>query len=669
MTARRRLRRLNLSTRLRLLALPRPAKLAAMVGLDLIAIGIAIIVSFVVRYPEFTWANVLDWKWFWLIVPVAAIPVFVACGLYRQVIRYIGARAAVQILIGVGAVTWVIPTVALFVPEPIARVDIMVHFLLLATVLIGGSRFGMRWFFGAGSSRHADRVLVWGAGHTGVQLAQSLHVNRRWTPMAFVDDDPRLWGRIVHRLRCIRPKDLASYIKRKQIGTIILAIPSASQTQRRSIISRLEPLGIAIKTVPPMQEILSGRGAGSDIDDVPIGDLLGREPVPATAALLRRDITGRTVLVTGAGGSIGSELCRQVLSLKPKRVLLVERSEYALYSIERELRQRVVMDDIADQRIEIVPLLGSAGNRAFMNRLFSTWSVHTVYHAAAHKHVPIVEENTAEGVANNTLATWITADAANAGNVETFVLISTDKAVRPTNVMGASKRMAEMVLQSLMQRQRGSTQTRYSMVRFGNVLGSSGSVVPLFREQIRQGGPVTVTHPDITRFFMTVEEAVQLVIQAGSMADGGEVHILDMGQPVKILDLAKRMIQLSGLVVRSEDNPEGDISIEYLGLRPGEKLYEELLIGEDVVGTSHPRIMRGNETCPTWEKLEVWLEQLETACSTGDCATIRSTLNDAVEGYQPAADIHDLQWQASRHTSSPSAPVGRNPEESEHKHV
>jgi len=639
-----------------------------MVGLDLIAMSLAVTAAFLIRYEDLTWGQVVEWKWFWIAVPAGTIPIFVACGLYRQVIRYIGARAAIQIMVGVVAVTWLIPTVAIYAPVPISRMEIMVNFCLVATTLVGGSRFAMRWFFGVSQSRHADRVIVWGAGHTGVQLAQSLHVNRRWTPMAFVDDDPRLWGRVVHRLRCLKPTNLARFVDRKQIGTIILAIPSASHAERRSIIARLEPLGIAIKTVPPMREILSGQGAGSDIDDVPIADLLGREAVPASDSLLQRDIAGRTVLVTGAGGSIGSELCRQILEQQPERLLLLERSEYALYRIEREIRQRLVLEGFTGGRIDLVPLLGSAGNRSFMDRVFETWSIHTVYHAAAHKHVPIVEENMAEGVANNTLATWVTAEAALKGGVETFVLISTDKAVRPTNVMGASKRMAEMVLQSLMARQRGDVQTRYSMVRFGNVLGSSGSVVPLFREQIRKGGPVTVTHPDITRFFMTIEEAVQLVIQAGSMAEGGEVHILDMGQPVRILELARRMIQLSGLAVRCEEQPAGDIDIEFLGLRPGEKLYEELLIGEDVVGTPHPRIMRGNELCPAWEKLETWLQSLRNACHTGDCAAIRATLNEAVEGYEPAAAIHDVQWRASRRLGPSRATLATESKQEERHH-
>jgi FlaA1/EpsC-like NDP-sugar epimerase len=561
--------------------------------------------------------------------------------------------------------------ITFFLDQGVYHAAVMINFFLIATGIIGASRFGMRHFLRATTSRHADRLIIWGAGHTGLQLAQSLHISRQWTPVAFVDDDSALWGRTLQRLPCIAPEKLAAFADRKRVGTIILAMPTATQTQRRRVIDRLEQLGIAIKTVPHMREVLSGQQTQNDIREVPIADLLGRDPVPASDALLRRNITGKTVLVTGAGGSIGSELCRQILSLQPSRLILLERSEFSLYRVEHELRQRITMNYEHVDLPTLVPLLGSAGNSVLIDRLFASWKVDTVYHAAAYKHVPIVEENVAEGIANNTIATWVTAEAALKGGVETFILVSTDKAVRPTNVMGASKRMAEMVLQSLMQRQHGNIKTRYSMVRFGNVLGSSGSVVPLFREQIRQGGPVTVTHPDINRFFMTVEEAVQLVIQAGSMAEGGEVYVLDMGEPMKIRDLAQRMIQLSGHTLQDDDHPMGMISIQYTGLRPGEKLYEELLIGDNVRGTSHPRIMRGNESTPPWERLESWLVSLQTACAVGDCASIRSILNEAVEGYQPGTKIHDLAWQAdgtnTRHESWANETAALRPNE-EHEH-
>ena len=654
MTIRRRWQRLERGTRRSLLGLPRVAKLTAMVVFDLVAITLALTLAFQLRYGDMGIVEMMNqWWWLWLVLPLAAIPTFVVCGLYRQVIRYIGARAAMQILVSVAAVSCLIPTISLFAEYDLFRAAVMVNFFVIATVFIAASRFAMRTWFGANRSRRAGCVMIWGAGYAGVQLAQALHAHRRWSPVAFIDDDPKLWGRVVHRLPCINPSNLQSFARRKGVGTVILALPSASRVERRAIINRVEPLGIAIKSVPGIVEIMSGAGSESEIREVPITDLLGRDPIPAHVNLLQRNIEGKTVLVTGCGGSIGSELCRQILALKARRLVLLDRSEFSLYGIDQELRRRRVLDGDTDATIDIVPLLGSAGDRGLMKRLFATWAVDTVYHAAAHKHVPIVEENIAEGIANNTISTWITAEAAMAHGVETFVLISTDKAVRPTNVMGASKRMAEMVLQGMMLRQHGTAQTCFSMVRFGNVLGSSGSVVPLFREQIRLGGPVTVTHPEITRFFMTVEEAVQLVIQAGSIAQGGEVHLLDMGEPVKIITLARRMIQLSGQSVHDEGHPNGSIAIEYTGLRPGEKLFEELLISDEVIGTVHPRIMRGNEEAAPWERIEAWLVRLEQAAATGDCAAIRGVLNEAVAGYAPASEIHDLQWRADR--SGPAA--------------
>jgi len=655
MTIRQRWQRLERSTRRRLLGLPRTAKLAAMVAFDLAAITIALTLAVLLRYGDISVNEMVgQWWWLWVAIPLAAIPTFVVCGLYRQVIRYIGARAAMQILVGVAAMSCFIPAVSELAGYDLFRAAVMLNFFVIATAFIAVSRFAMRTWFGTSRSRRADFVMIWGAGYAGVQLAQALHAHRRWTPVAFVDDDPKLWGRVVHRLPCINPDRLQSFARRKGVGTVILALPSASRIERHAIIDRVEPLGIAIKSVPGIVEIMSGEGTESEIREVPIADLLGRDPIPAHLNLLQRNIEGKTVLVTGCGGSIGSELCRQILALKARRLVLLDRSEFALYRIDQELRRRRTLDGNTDATIDIVPLLGSAGDRGLMERLFSTWAVDTVYHAAAHKHVPIVEENIAEGIANNTISTWITAEAAMAHGVETFVLISTDKAVRPTNVMGASKRMAEMVLQGMMLRQHGNTTTCFSMVRFGNVLGSSGSVVPLFREQIRLGGPVTVTHSEITRFFMTVEEAVQLVIQAGSIAEGGEVHLLDMGEPVKIITLARRMIQLSGRSVRDEEHPDRSIAIEFTGLRPGEKLYEELLISDEVIGTVHPRIMRGNEEGAPWERIEAWLVRLERAAATGDCAGIRVVLNEAVTGYAPASEIHDLQWQA--HWSGSAAP-------------
>jgi lipopolysaccharide/colanic/teichoic acid biosynthesis glycosyltransferase/nucleoside-diphosphate-sugar epimerase len=403
-------------------------------------------------------------------------------------------------------------------------------------------------------------------------------------------------------------------------------------------------------TVQDMESMLgTGRDRTNHTSEIVIPHLLGRKPISVMEPLLHRNIREKVVLVTGAGGSIGSELCRQIIALQPKRLVLLERCEHALYQIDRELTDQLQLTRHAVTRLPIVPVLGCAGNRYTLDRLFSTWSIDTVYHAAAHKHVPLVEINTVEGVANNTLTTWNAALAAERGNVSAFVLVSTDKAVRPTSVMGASKRLSEIVLQALMKRKVRSGATRFSSVRFGNVLGSSGSVVPLFQEQIQRGGPVTVTHPDVTRFLMTVEEAVQLVIQAGSIARGGEVHVLDMGKPVRILDLAHQMIELSGHAVMDKRSGTGSIDITFIGLRGGEKLHEELIIGNNIEGTVHPRIMQATEPSPPWERVENWLSTLERACATGDCPAIRAILNEAVEGYQPESEILDVMWRQPEH--------------------
>ena len=405
----------------------------------------------------------------------------------------------------------------------------------------------------------------------------------------------------------------------------------------------------------PICELDSIQHAGDNRDestaDISITNLLGRMPAPVLESLLHQDTRDKTILVTGAGGSIGSELCRQIITLEPKCLILLERCEHALYQIHRDLIDRTLHEKHGVNQLSIIPVLGCAGNKDTLNRIFNAWAVNTVYHAAAHKHVPLVEINAVEGVANNTLTTWKAAIAAERGGVSTFVLVSTDKAVRPTSIMGASKRLAEIVLLALTKRPHREEATQFSVVRFGNVLGSSGSVVPLFQEQIRHGGPVTVTHPDVTRFFMTVEEAVQLVIQAGSISRGGEVHVLDMGNPVRILDLAHRMIELSGHSVMDHHRTSGSIEITFIGLRPGEKLYEELIVSHNMEGTVHPRIMRGNESSPSWERVETWLVALENACAAGDCPAIRAMLNQAVEGYQPESEILDVVWRQVDHST------------------
>ncbi len=442
------------------------------------------------------------------------------------------------------------------------------------------------------------RVAIYGAGEAGARLSTVLSTTRAFDPLVFIDDAKSLHGRMVNGIKVFPPEELPELIKTRNIDRILLALPSLTRRRRREILSELEPLGVHVQTVPEFEQLVTGSANVGDIREVDVCDLLGRDSVPPKAGLFDACIRDRVVMVTGAGGSIGSELCRQIIGLGPKRLILFEMSELALYNIERELRTYAEQNSI---QVELIGLIGNGHHKLRMREILLTYRVQTVYHAAAYKHVPIVEHNVIEGIYNNVIATWNTAEAAHETDVETFVLVSTDKAVNPTNVMGATKRFAEMVLQGLHHR---GTKTRFCMVRFGNVLASSGSVVPLFNEQIKAGGPVTVTHPEVIRYFMTIPEAAQLVIQAGSMADGGDVFVLDMGKPVRICDLARRMIHLMGMTVRDEQHPDGDIEIAYTGLRPAEKLYEELLIGNNVTGTQHPMILRAIEHSLPWERFK-----------------------------------------------------------------
>ena len=451
-------------------------------------------------------------------------------------------------------------------------------------------------------------------------------------------DNDNLWGSVLNGLEVQPPPSLSSLVEELDVSRVLLALPSTSRRRRRDILLKLESLPVHVQTIPDITDLVTGRAKVDSIQDVDVEDLLGRDPVPPVPELLDACIRGKAVMVTGAGGSIGSELCRQIARLGPRCLILLEISEIALYNIENQLRN---LKESESLDFELVPLLGSAHHKPRVRSVMTSYGVNTVYHAAAYKHVPIVEHNLLEGVHNNVFGTLHTAAAALEANVDTFVLISTDKAVNPTNTMGATKRFAELVLQAMQDR---SDRTTLCMVRFGNVLASSGSVVPLFRDQIQQGGPVTVTHPDIIRYFMTIPEAAQLVIQAGSMAQGGDVFVLDMGKPVLIRDLAYRMIHLMGLTVRDDNEPDGDIEIHYTGLRPAEKLYEELLIGNDVVGTRHERIMRAAEAFIAWDELEPRIRSLWDACQLGDCETARGLLLDTVTEYQPSNDIDDLVW-------------------------
>jgi FlaA1/EpsC-like NDP-sugar epimerase len=483
------------------------------------------------------------------------------------------------------------------------------------------------------SKEERGATLIYGAGSAGMQLVSALAFSARHNPVAFVDDDSSVQGTTVNGLRVYASSHIEELVGKEGISEVLLALPSASYGTRKKILNRLEHLPVHVRMLPGVAELAQGKVRVDDVRDVDIIDLLGRDPVDPDEQLLHANITGKVVMVTGAGGSIGSELCRQIARLAPRQLVLYEHSEFNLYAMESEFREL---------GMNCLPVLGSVDNFQRMKRVCEAFDVQTIYHAAAYKHVPIVEKNPVMAIRNNIFGTWTAARAASESGVKTFVLISTDKAVRPTNVMGASKRFAELVLQG-MSRQPGQ-QTRFVMVRFGNVLGSSGSVVPLFSDQIREGGPVTVTHQDIIRFFMTIPEAAQLVIQAGAMGEGGDVFVLDMGEPVRIMDLARRMIHLSGFHVRDDDNPDGDIEIRVTGLRPGEKLYEELLIGENVTETAHPRIMRASEEELSWQHIERYLVQFDAAIAKNDVEKIRQLLLEAVHGYKPQCGIEDLVW-------------------------
>ena len=527
---------------------------------------------------------------------------------------------------------------------------------LLMLVFIGAARAIARIWLGGIYLNQIKRsglpqVLIYGAGEAGRQLAGGMAHSNEMRMVGYLDDDERLHGHVLNGLPIHDPASLPELLSEFPITDVLLALPSVSRQRRNAILSSLAPLRVAVRTLPGMTDLATGRVSLSDVRDLDIDDLLGREPVKPNGLLLNRNIHGKTVLVTGAGGSIGSELCRQIVQCQPKQLLLVEMSEFALYQIHQELQsaldgETVKCDGEASEEgaartsVEIVPLLASVCDEARMQEIMATWKPNTVYHAAAYKHVPLVEHNPAEGVRNNVWGTMVCAQSAARNGVQNFVLISTDKAVRPTNIMGATKRLAEMVLQAMAALQSGG-RTSFSMVRFGNVLGSSGSVVPLFREQIKNGGPITLTHADITRYFMTIPEAAQLVIQAGAMGTGGDVFVLDMGQPVRIYDLASRMVELSGMSLRTDGNPEGDIAISVTGLRPGEKLYEELLIGDNPKPTQHARIMKAHEDFIVWDELQSKLAALQAAIKVNDVPTIRCLLHDLVPGYQPTGAVVD----------------------------
>ena len=595
------------------------------------------------------------------VVSVAlAIPTFLFFGLYRAIFRFSGmpammtmARASLIYGILFSAVFTFIGVQG--VPRTIGFIQPIVVFLL-----VGASRAIARGWLGGLYQLEAKKsflpqALIYGAGSAGRQLASGMANSYEMRVVGFLDDDDRLHGKVLNGLNIYNPADLEEIVRQKCVTDVLLAMSSVSREKRNQILSLLSKMRLSVRTLPSLSDIASGKISLSNVRELDIDDLLEREPVKPNGLLLYRNTHNKTVLVTGAGGSIGSELCRQVIKTRPRRLLLLEMSEFALYQIHQEIQSALVLyQDKPDDALEIVPLLGSVCDEVRMHEVMDTWKPHTVYHAAAYKHVPLVEHNPAEGVRNNVWGTKVCAEAAIRNGVQNFVLISTDKAVRPTNIMGATKRLAEMVLQALNDDKLSvdssthnasssvkNAKTCFSMVRFGNVLGSSGSVVPLFREQIKNGGPITLTHPEITRYFMTIPEAAQLVIQSGGMGSGGDVFVLDMGEPVRIYDLASRIVELSGLTLKNEKNPQGDIEITVTGLRPGEKLYEELLIGDDPKPTQHPRILKAHEKFVPWEQLQGQLRSLNLALSVNDVPVIRSFLQQLVTGYQPNDEVVD----------------------------
>ena len=587
-----------------------------------------------------TWTvSPVDWPAY-LTVVLISIPIFVRLGLYRAVIRFLGHKAVFAVALAVALSAVLLGALGHFLQIALLSPSIVAIYSCLSLLYVTGSRFMVRYYLMTRDLRPTiARVAIYGAGEAGARLSGVLMSTRAFDPLAFIDDKRSLHGRLVNGLKVHSPGHLPELISKLKIDRVLLAMPTLSRQRRLEILRQLEPLGVHVQTVPQFEQLVTGSATVDEIGEVDVCDLLGRDAVPPKPDLFSACIRDRVVLVTGAGGSIGSELCRQIIGLSPKRLILLEISELALYNVERELR---TLRELTASGVDIVGLIGNAHHKARVKEVLKAYRVQTIYHAAAYKHVPIVEQNVIEGVYNNLVSTWYTAEAAHETEVETFVLVSTDKAVNPTNVMGATKRFAEIVLQALHNR---GTKTRFCMVRFGNVLASSGSVVPLFYEQIKQGGPVTVTHPDVIRYFMTITEAAQLVIQAGSMAKGGDVFVLDMGKPVRIGDLARRMIHLSGLTVRDELHPDGDIEISYTGLRPAEKLFEELLIGNNVTGTEHPMILRAMEHSLPWDRVAAELEKILLAMNSSDCQLVLKILTEVVAEYKPALLCHDLVWQ------------------------
>ncbi|WP_444907760.1 polysaccharide biosynthesis protein [Microbulbifer sp. SSSA008] len=626
-----------------------------MLAFDMLMLSLAFLLAMAIRLNGV--AQFLEWRMFACLgLTLAATSfIFLRLGLYRTIIRYMGQKAIIAVLQGVTLSAVMLALFSYLTTAGVPR-SVPVIYWCFAFIAVGGSRWLVRLYYQTALEIHKTRVAIYGAGTAGLQMYKALVHGQLYKPVAFFDDNASKQKTFIDGLLVYNPADILEVVAGKDIVEVILAMPGVPRRRRREITKALRERGLVVKAIPGVEELLDGVGRAEDVSQT-YENILGRAPVEPQKELVSGSISGKVVLVTGAGGSIGSELCRQISQWKPARLVVVESSEYALYQIERELRQQHQDDGV---QFEVTALLGDVRNTERMAEIIQGFSVHTIYHAAAYKHVPLVEQNVVIGADNNVLGTLSVLEAAEQCGVEQFVLISTDKAVRPTNVMGATKRFAELICQDFGRR---FNKMRVCMVRFGNVIGSSGSVIPLFTDQINAGGPVTVTHSKVTRYFMTIPEAAQLVLQAGSMGRNGDVFVLDMGEPVRIYDLAERLIRLMGHTVRDEENPDGDIEIQLTGLRPGEKLYEELLLGDNVLGTDHPMIMRAEEERLDSEALQLLVSELRDACGSHDCEQVRRILCRAVKGYSPKQGLVDVVWsrQGQVRKASGGATVERLP--------
>ncbi|WP_444941210.1 polysaccharide biosynthesis protein [Microbulbifer sp. ZKSA004] len=617
-----------------------------MLAFDMLMLSLAFLLAMAIRLNGV--AQFLEWRMFACLgLTLAATSfIFLRLGLYRTIIRYMGQKAIIAVLQGVTLSAVMLALFSYLTTAGVPR-SVPVIYWCFAFIAVGGSRWLVRLYYQTALEIHKTRVAIYGAGTAGLQMYKALVHGQLYKPVAFFDDNASKQKTFIDGLLVYNPADILEVVAGKDIAEVILAMPGVPRRRRREITKALRERGLVVKAIPGVEELLDGVGRAEDVSQT-YENILGRAPVEPQKELVSGSISGKVVLVTGAGGSIGSELCRQISQWKPARLVVVESSEYALYQIERELRQQHQDDGV---QFEVTALLGDVRNTERMAEIIQGFSVHTIYHAAAYKHVPLVEQNVVIGADNNVLGTLSVLEAAEQCGVEQFVLISTDKAVRPTNVMGATKRFAELICQDFGRR---FNKMRVCMVRFGNVIGSSGSVIPLFTDQINAGGPVTVTHSKVTRYFMTIPEAAQLVLQAGSMGRNGDVFVLDMGEPVRIYDLAERLIRLMGHTVRDEENPDGDIEIQLTGLRPGEKLYEELLLGDNVLGTDHPMIMRAEEERLDSEALQLLVSELRDACGSHDCEQVRRILCRAVKGYSPKQGLVDVVWSRQGQVRKPS---------------